>query len=270
MAAPVAQTIANDLVEKLNAYSTKPFKKLDKSSITWKILQREINKLKMVSAGEGYLLQAGLYGIGHEINSMKESFDIARNNGANSYTIFFTQLGCLKYNGLFYQAIDELKNFKFDILSLDKDNLYLYLTQLSLFGMNQTLIDLSERIKKSEIKIEDIFENIDYFIENSSQLEESITTSIFLEMYTYLFQKRATTTNIVYGYDEELQINFFNMGVNFFDENGEYIKFDQDNFIDFDIEFQRHLINFAEKENLNIDNLIITLIPNEFDSELSE
>jgi len=273
MAAPVPQTTANDLVEKLNAYySTKPFKKLDKSNFTWKFLQREINKLKVVSADQGYLLQAVLYGLGHEINSMKESFDIARNNGANSYAIFFNQLGCLKYNGLFYQTIDELKNFKFDISRANKNHLSLYIIELLNFCMNQTLNSLSEQIKKSGININNISKNIDYFIKNSSQLKESITTLIFAEMYTYLFQKRVTITNIVYEYDEEQQINFFNIIVNFFDENGEYIKFNQDNFIDFDIEFQRHLINFAEKENLNIDNLIITLIPNEFDSdsELSE
>lgn len=272
MAAPVPQTIASDLAKKINDYMKQPFKKLDRGSFTWKILQKEIDKLKKVSAGEGYLLQAGLYGLGHEINSMKESFDIARNNGVNSYTIFFAQYGSLKYNGLFRQAFDELKNSKFNILNLDKKDLRSYVNTLSYFCMNQTLNSLSEQIKRSEIKINDLSDNVDYFIKNSSQLEESITTSIFLEMYTYLFQKKATVTDFVYEYDEELQINFFNMGVNFFDENGEYIKFNQDNFIDFDIEFQRHLINFAEKENLNIDNLIITLIPNEFDSdsELSE
>ena len=269
MAAPVPQTTANDIADKLNDYRTLPFKKLDKGNITGQILQKKIKELKKVDLAKGYLLQGILHGFNHKITLMEENFEIARNNGESYYSIFFARLACLKYNGLFHQAIDKLKNFKFDISSADKEVLYLYISQLLYFCMNQTLSSLSEQIKKSKIKINNISENIDYFIKNSSQLEESITTSIFVEMHTYLFQKRVTINDFVYEYDEEQQINFCNMTVNFFDENGEYIEFDQDNFIDFDIEFQRHLINFAEKENLNIDNLIITLIPNEFDSELS-
>lgn len=259
MVAPVPQTTANDLREKLKVYFDKPFKKINKGSFKWEILQREINKLKKVSLGEGYLLQAKLYGLEHEIALMKESFNIARNCGESPYTIFFAQLSCLKYNGLFYQAIDELKNFKFNIFSLNKKDLRLYVNTLLYFCMNQTLNSLSEQIKRSEIKINDLSDNVDYFIKNSSQLEESVTTLIFAEMYTYLFQKRVDITNIVYEYEEEKQINYFDMSVNFFDENGEYIEFDKDNFIDFDFKFQIHLIKFAEKENLNIDNLIITL-----------
>ncbi|PCL21277.1 hypothetical protein CPT77_02750 [Snodgrassella alvi] len=272
MAAPVPQTKANDISNKFIAYSKQPFKKLDKGNILGKILQKEIKELRNVDLAQGYFFQGILHGFKHEFTLMKDSFDIARNHGQNYYSIFFAHLGCLKYNGLYYQAIDKLKNFKFDISSADKQDLYLYTVQLSYFCMNQTLSSLSEQLKKSEIKINNIYKNIDYFIKNTSELEESITTLIFAEMYTYLFQKRAYINDSAYKYDEELQINFFNMNVDFFDENGEYIEFDQDNFIDFDIEFQRHLINFAEKENLNIDNLIITLIPNEFDSdsELSE
>jgi len=270
MAAPVPQTKANDISKKFVAYSKQPFKKLDKGNILGKILQKEIKELRNVDLAQGYFFQGILHGFKHEITLMKDSFDIARNHGQNYYSIFFAHLGCLEYNGLFYQAIDELKNFKFDISNADIQDLSFYIAHLSYFCMNQTLSSLSEQLKKSEVKINDISENLDYFIKNTSELEESITTLIFAEIYTYLFQKRAHINDSAYEYDEELQINFFNMNVDFFDENGEYIEFDQDNFIDFDIEFQRHIINFAEKENLNIDNLIFTLIPNEFDSELSE
>lgn len=270
MAAPVPQTIAGNLAEKLNNYLANPFKKLYKDDFIWKRLHDEINKLIKVNPGQGYLLQAVLYGLAHEITLMKESFDIARDKGQSYYSIFFNYLNCLKYNGSFYQVIDELKNFKFDISIANKNHLSSYIIDLLNFCMNQTLNSLSEQIKKSGIKINNISKNIDYFIKDSSQLKESITTLIFAEMHTYLFQKKVSMERIIYEYNEELQINFFNMNVNFFDENGKYIKFDQDNFIDFDIEFQRHLINFAEQENLNIDNLIITLIPNEFDSELSK
>ena len=102
--------------------------------------------------------------------------------------------------------------------------------------------------------------------------DEDIYSPVLAEAYTYLFQNKVGLKSFEYEFDEEQQAIFIEFFVTFYNENGDEIELSEKDFIDFDIKFQKHWINYAAQKNLDTDNLILSLTPFRYlsDSEISE
>lgn len=269
--APIPATIANDIFNEMWEYILHPHKKIDTRSLKWLRLKKNVDNLKKNSPIEGYLLQAILHALNHNLRSMEECFNIIKNNGGYPNIIFY-QIICLFYNGLNHRILKELKLLQSDISKLPLGKLTIYIQILTNFGMNRTLISLLEKLKKLDIKISDSImkrHNLNHVLKH---FDEDRYAPILAEATTYLFNNKIETNIYVYEYDEEQQAIFIEYFIIFYNENGDEIELSEKDFIDFDIKFQKHWINYAAQKNLDTDNLILSLTPFGYlsDSEISE
>lgn len=268
--APIPASKANDILDELHYYFTNRFKKIDKNSFKWHRIRKEVDALKKHS-NEGYLLQACLYALDHDLRSMENCFEIVKNNGGYP-TFSFYRINCYLYNGLFHETLNELRLLQSDISKLARINITQHIDFLTDFGMNKTLNLFLKWLEKLNVKIDNPSLSIgnaklvlDYF-------DEDIYSPVLAEAHTYLFQNKVDKFIYVYEYDEEQQAIFIEYFVIFYNENGDEIELSEKDFIDFDIKFQKHWINYAAQKNLDTDNLILSLTPFGYlsDSEISE
>ena len=268
--APVPALKTNDILDELHYYFTNRFKKIDKNSFKWHRIRKEVGALKKDS-NEGYLLQACLYALDHNIKSMENCFQIVKNNGGHpAFSLY--RINCYFYNGLFHETLNELRLLRSDISKLAIINTTQHINFLTEFGMNKTLNLFLKQLEKLNVKIDNQSLSIsntklvlDYF-------DEDIYSPVLAEAHTYLFQNKVDKFIYVYEYDEEQQAIFIEYFIIFYNENGDEMELSEKDFIDFDIKFQKHWINYAAQKNLDTDNLILSLTPFGYlsDSEISE
>ena len=268
--APIPILKTNDILNEIHSYVTSRFKKIDKNSFKWQRIRQNVNDLKKVS-NEGYLLQAYLYAINHDIRSMEDCFEIVKNNGGHPAVSFF-RISCYYHNGLFHKILNEIKLLQSDISKLSIISLKEYIEYLIEFGMNKTLTLFLKQLEKLNIKIDNQVLSMHKLKLVLEHFNEDIHSPVLAEAYTYLFRNKVGTNYSVFEYDEEQQAIFIEYFIIFYNENGDEIELSEKDFIDFDIKFQKHWINYAAHENINTDNLILTLTPLGYltDSEISE
>ena len=268
--APIPASKANDILDELRYYFKNPFKKIDKSSLKWQRIRKDINDLKKVSY-VGYLLQACLYAMDHDLRSMENCFGIVNNNGRHP-TLSFYRINCYFYNGLFHKTLNELKLLQSDISKLSMISSTQYINFLTEFGMDKTLDLFLKQLEKLNIKIDNQAISMDNQKVVLEHFNEDIYSPVLAEAYTYLFQNKVGLTTYKYEYDEEQQAIFIELFITFYNENGNEIELSEKDFIDFDIKFQKYWINYAAQKNLDTDNLILSLTPLGYlsDSEISE
>lgn len=257
--APIPAPKTNDIRDELRYYFKNPFKKIDKSSLKWQRIRKDINDLKKDS-NEGYLLQACLYAMDHDLRSMENCFGIVNNNGGHP-TLSFYRINCYFYNGLFHETLNELRLLQSDISKLSMISSTQYIYFLTAFGMNKTLTLFLNQLKKLNIKIDNQILSMDNQKLVLEHFDEDIYSPVLAEAYTYLFQNKVVIETFEYEYDEEQQAIFIELFITFYNENGDVIELGEKDFIDFDIKFQRHWINYAAQKNLDTDNLILSLTP---------
>lgn len=268
--APVPALKTNDILDELHYYFTNRFKKIDKNSFKWHRIRKEVDALKKHS-NEGYLLQACLYALDHDLRSMENCFEIVKNNGGYP-TLSFYRINCYLYNGLFHETLNELRLLQSDISKLARIDITQHIGFLTDFGMNKTLNLFLKQLEKLNVKIDNQVLSMDNLKLVLEHFNEDIHSPVLAEAYTYLFQKKVDSKIYKYEYDEEQQAIFIELFIVFCNENGDEIELSEKDFIDFDIKFQKHWINYAAQENLDTDDLILTLTPLGYltDSEISE
>ena len=268
--APIPASKANDILDELHYYFTNRFKKIDKNSFKWHRIRKEVDALKKDS-NEGYLLQACLYALDHNIKSMENCFQIVKNNGGHP-VFFLYRINCYFYNGLFHETLNELRLLQSDISKLAIINTTQHINFLTEFGMNKTLNLFLKQLEKLNVKINNQFLSIGNTKLVLEYFDGDIYSSVLAEANTYLFQNKVDIFIYVYEYDEEQQAIFIEYFIIFYNENGDEIELSEKDFIDFDIKFQKHWINYAAQKNLDTDNLILSLTPFGYlsDSEISE
>lgn len=269
--APIPASKANDILDELlGYYFTNPFKKIDKKSFKWQRIRKDVNDLKKVSY-VGYLLQACLYALDHDLRSMEYCFEIVKNNGGYP-TLSFYRINCYFYNGLFHKILSELRLLQSDISKLSMISSTQHIDFLAEFGMNKTLNLFLKQLEKLNVKIDNPSLSIDNTKLVLDYFDEDIYSPVLAEAHTYLFQNKVGINFYVYEYDGEQQAIFIDYFVIFYNENGDEIELSEKDFIDFDIKFQKHWINYAAQNNLDTDNLILSLTPFGYlsDSEISE
>ena len=269
--APIPILKTNDIIAELFDYITNPFKIIDKGSSEWLKISKDVKAIKKRSFIEGYLLQAVLHALNNDEQSMEDCIRIVKNNGGHD-SLFFFQIGCYFYNGSFYKILNELKVAKLNLLKISRSYLTSYTLYLTHFGLNKTLASLSSKLKKLNIDINDVAQNSSNLNQVLEHFNEDIHSPILAEVSTYLFKNRIDFSTYLYEYDEEQQAIFIEYFVIFYNENGDEIELSEKDFIDFDIKFQKHWINYAAQKNLDTDNLILSLTPFRYlsDSEISE
>ena len=159
-----------------------------------------------------------------------------------------------------------------DISKLSMISLKEYIELLIEFGMNKTLTLFLKQLDKLNIKIDNQVLQRRNLKQVLKHFDEDIYSPVLAEAYTYLFQNKVGINFSVYEYDEEQQAIFIELFITFYNENGDEIELNEKDFIDFDIKFQKHWINYAAQKNLDTDNLILSLTPFGYlsDSEISE
>ena len=130
--------------------------------------------------------------------------------------------------------------------------------------MNKTLTLFLNQLEKMNIKVDNLVQPMDNLKLVLEHFDEDIYSPVLAEAYTYLFQNKVGLKSFEYEFDEEQQAIFIELFVTFYNENGDEIELSEKKFIDFDIKFQKHWINYAAQENLATDNLILSLTPFEY------
>ena len=268
--APLPALKIDDITDELNGYFSNPLKKIDKTSSKWGQIIRDVDELKKVSI-EGYLFKACLHALNLDIGSAEVCFDIVNNNGGHPDLSIY-RINCYLYNGQFHKTLNKLRLLQSDISKLANISSIEYIKFLTEFGMNKTLTLFLNQLKKLNIKIDNQVLSMDNLKLVLEHFNEDIHSPVLAEAYTYLFQKKVDSKIYKYEYDEEQQAIFIELFIVFCNENGDEIELSEKDFIDFDIKFQKHWINYAAQKNLDTDNLILSLTPFRYlsDSEISE
>ena len=177
---------------------------------------------------EGFLLQAALHALNHNIPSMKECLEKIKSNGGYSEIIPFKITSYL-YNGLFHKTLNELKLLQSDIPNLTVISSKNYIKFLTEIGMNKTLTLFLNQLEKLNIKVDNLVQPMDNLKLVLEHFDEDIYSPVLAEAYTYLFQNKVGLKSFEYEFDEEQQAIFIELFVTFYNKNGDEIELSEKN-----------------------------------------